>query len=142
MLLDETPATLLRHTLQNFTTAPDRSALLRINDSLTTLSDSRSYRLNDSQKQLRALQRRLATISQQHKETLETHDNQRHTTEIVELDSKKFRVAKVAQDLEVEGERLEGELGRLRGVLGGLESEGVEGGRGEREAREGDDPDV
>lgn len=143
MLLDETPATLLRHTLQNFTTTPDRAALLRINDSLHTLSDSRAYRLSDSTKHLRTLQRRLATISQQHRETLESHDGgHKHTTEIVELDSKKFRVAKVAQELEIEGERLEGELGRLRGVLGELEGEGVEGGREVRKGREGDDPVV
>lgn len=45
------------------------------------------------------------------------------------LDAEKFRVAKGAYDVEVEGERLEGELAGLRGQLEGLEREGVEGGR-------------
>lgn len=142
MLLDETPATLLRHTLTNFSTPPDRAAITRINDSLTTLADSRSYRLSDSEKHLRLLSRRLATISAQHREAVQEHDSARHGAEVVELDSKKFRVAKGVQELEVEGERLEGELGSLRGELERLEGEGVEGGRGVREGREGDDPVV
>ena len=60
----------------------------------------------------------------------------------MELDTKKFRVAKKAQELEVEGERLEGELERLRRRLEELETEGVEGGGMARREREGDDPTV
>lgn len=142
MLLDETPASLLRHTLTNFSTAPDRAAITRINESLTTIADSRSYRISESEKALRLLSRRLATVSQQHREALESHDSARHAQEVMELDSKKFRVAKVATELEVEGERLEGELGRLRGELARLDGEGVEGGRQVKEGREGDDPVV
>lgn len=142
MLLDETPASLLRHTLSNFSTAPDRAAITRINESLSTIADSRAYRLSESEKALRLLSRRLATVSQQHREALQGHDSARHGAEIVELDSKKFRVAKMAQELEVEGERLEGELGRLRKQLERLESEGVEGGKAARESREADDPVV
>jgi kinetochore protein Spc24 len=48
------------------------------------------------------------------------------------LDTEKFKIAKQASDLEMEGERLEGELSRLGGVLGELEAEGVEGGEREK----------
>lgn len=54
------------------------------------------------------------------------------------LDAEKFRVAKSAYDVEVEGERLEGELAALKAQLDTLEKEGVEGGRRGSES-EGDE---
>lgn len=54
------------------------------------------------------------------------------------LDAEKFRVAKSAYDVEVQGERLEGELAALKVQLEGLEREGVEGGRRGSES-EGDE---
>ena len=60
----------------------------------------------------------------------------------MDLDTKKFRVAKQAQELEVEGERLESELDRLRRRLEELEDQGVEGDVQARRQREADDPTV
>lgn len=54
------------------------------------------------------------------------------------MDAEKFRTAKGAYDVEVEGERLAGELNSLKGILESLEREGVEGGRGSRDG-EGDE---
>ena len=54
------------------------------------------------------------------------------------MDAEKFRVAKSAYDVEVEGERLEGELAGLKAQLETLEREGVEGGRRGSES-EGDE---
>lgn len=142
MLLEEDPATLLRHTLTNFSTGPDRAAVSRINDSLSTLQTSRSLRINDAETALRKLSRQLATISSQHREATDSHDAHRHASEIVDLDTKKFRVAKQAQELEVEGERLESELDRLRRRLEELEDQGVEGDVQARRQREADDPTV
>jgi kinetochore protein Spc24, fungi type len=68
------------------------------------------------------------------------HDSSRHTSEIVELDTRKFRVAKQAQELEVEGERLEGDLETLKARLAELEEQGVEGDMVTRRGREADDP--
>jgi kinetochore protein Spc24 len=48
------------------------------------------------------------------------------------LDTEKFKIAKQASDLEVEGERLQSDLQRLGGVRDELEEEGVEGGAVER----------
>lgn len=45
------------------------------------------------------------------------------------MDAEKFRVAKGAYDVEVEGDRLGGELAGLKGTLENLEREGVEGGQ-------------
>ncbi|KAF1952320.1 kinetochore-Ndc80 subunit Spc24 [Byssothecium circinans] len=59
-----------------------------------------------------------------------------HAAEILRLDTEKFKTAKQASDLEMEGERLEAELARLGGVLGELETEGVEGGERERGAED------
>lgn len=58
------------------------------------------------------------------------------------MDTKKFRVAKQASELEVEGERLEVELGRVRRRLEELEGQGVEGDEGVRRERGQDDPTV
>jgi kinetochore protein Spc24 len=79
-------------------------------------------------------------LSSQHKEMVNGHDSGQHASEIVELDTRKFRVAKQAQELEVEGERLEGELESLKARLAQLEDQGVEGDHMTRRSREVDDP--
>lgn len=63
-----------------------------------------------------------------------------HASLIVELDTQKFRVAKAASDLEIEGERLEQELEGLKGRLHELNVQGVEGDETDRAKREMDDP--
>lgn len=50
--------------------------------------------------------------------TLSNHNPAEHAQSILQLDSQKFRVAKDASDLEIEGERLEGELAGLTRQLG------------------------
>lgn len=142
MLLDDSPANLLQATLQNFTTQPDKLAVSRVNDSLSTLAQSRSLRIHDAETALRKLSRQLNTISSQHKQTLSEHDATSHAREVVELDSKKFRVAKGVSDLEQEGERLQSELTRLKTRLAELEEQGVEGDVQARRARQADDPTV
>lgn len=142
MLLEDAPSTLLRATLSNFSTGPDRAAVSRINDSLSTLQQSRALRVNDAETALRRLTRQLNTVSSQHRDALDGHDSQRHASEIVDLDTRKFRVAKQAQELEVEGERLGSELDRLRRRLAELEAQGVEGDASTRRNREQDDPTV
>ena len=97
--------------------------------SLTALNSARTSRLTTQQTALKALSRRLNNLHSQHEYEETRHDAGKHASEILALDAEKFRVAKSAYDVEVEGERLEGELGALRGVLEGLEREGNEGGR-------------
>lgn len=46
-------------------------------------------------------------MSHQHNETVSAQNSTDHASQIVELDTQKFRVAKAASDLEIEGERLE-----------------------------------
>lgn len=58
----------------------------------------------------------------------------------MELDTQKFRVAKAASDLEIEGERLEQELDSLRTKLQQLELQGVEGEDQIKENRALEDP--
>ncbi|OQV04980.1 hypothetical protein CLAIMM_09784 isoform 3 [Cladophialophora immunda] len=140
MLLDEDPATLIRATISNFNIAPDKAALSRVNDSLSTLQQSRELRIRDAETALRKLSRKLATLSSQHREVLSSHDSGRHASEIVQLDTKKFRVAKQASEVEAESERLEAELERLKIRLCSLEEQGVEGDENTRQAREVDDP--
>ncbi|KIW35690.1 uncharacterized protein PV07_02374 [Cladophialophora immunda] len=142
MLLDEDPATLIRATISNFNIAPDKAALSRVNDSLSTLQQSRELRIRDAETALRKLSRKLATLSSQHREVLSSHDSGRHASEIVQLDTKKFRVAKQASEVEAESERLEAELERLKIRLCSLEEQGVEGDENTRQAREVDDPTI
>lgn len=130
----------MRATVTNFNIAPDKAALSRVNDSLSTLQQSRDLRTRDAEATLRKLSRQLATLSSQHKETIAGHDGGRHTSEIVQLDTRKFRIAKQASELEVENERLEAELERLKNRLADLEDQGVEGDDNARRTREADDP--
>ena len=67
------------------------------------------------------------------------HDATRHAAEIVELDTKKFRIAKLASEMEIESERLESELNMLNERLADLEAQGVEGDEATRRSRENDD---
>jgi kinetochore protein Spc24 len=67
------------------------------------------------------------------------HNAVDHASEILRLDTEKFKIAKQASDLEIEGERLASDLNRLGNVAGELEEEGVEGGVVERP---GDDATV
>ncbi|ETI28727.1 hypothetical protein G647_01178 [Cladophialophora carrionii CBS 160.54] len=142
MLLDEDPATLIRATVSNFNIAPDKAALSRVNDSLSTLQQSRDLRIRDAETALRKLSRQLSTLSSQHRETISSHDSGRHASEIVQLDTKKFRIAKQASELEAESERLEAELERLKLRLADLEEQGVEGDENTRRSREADDPTI
>ena len=58
----------------------------------------------------------------------------------MELDTQKFRVAKAASDLEIEGERLEQELDGLKSRLQQLDLQGVEGDDVMKAKREMEDP--
>lgn len=69
-----------------------------------------------------------------------SHQSGDHAAQIVELDTQKFRIAKAASDLEIEGERLEQELETLKGRLQELELQGVEGDDAAKARRGIDDP--
>ena len=130
---------LIHHTVDNFIIQPDKLALGRINESLATLQQSRELRIRDAENSLRKLSRKLSTLSSQHKEAISTHDSVSHAAEISDLDTKKFRIAKTASEVEIESERLEGELESLKTKLADLEMQGVEGDDQARREREADD---
>ncbi|KAL8765226.1 MAG: hypothetical protein Q9209_007619 [Squamulea sp. 1 TL-2023] len=140
MLLDEDPATLIHHTIGNFNIHPDKVAIGRINDSLSTLQQDRDLRIRESENTLRKLSRSLQTLTAQHEETVSSYNNTNHASQIVELDTQKFRVAKAASDLEIEGERLEQELDSLKCRLQQLDLQGVEGDDIMKARREVEDP--
>ncbi|KAL8726470.1 MAG: hypothetical protein Q9166_006701 [cf. Caloplaca sp. 2 TL-2023] len=142
MLLDEDPATLIHHTIGNFNIQPDKIAIGRINESLSTLQQARDLRIRESENALKKLSRSLHTLTTQHNETVSSHNSTDHASQIVELDTQKFRVAKAASDLEVEGERLEQELDSLKRRLQQLELQGVEGDGAMKAKRETEDSTV
>ncbi|KAL9130524.1 MAG: hypothetical protein Q9217_001292 [Psora testacea] len=142
MLLDEDPATLIQVTLANFNTHPDKIAIGRINESLSNLQQARDLRIRESESALKKLSRNLATLKQQHNETVSAHSSIDHASQIVKLDTQKFRIAKAASDLEIEGERLEQELEGLKNRLHELDVQGVEGDEAARARREVDDPTI
>lgn len=80
------------------------------------------------QSSLSALNRTHQTLSANHNHTLSQHNPTNHAAEILRLDTEKFKIAKQASDLEIEGERLQSDLARLGNVASELEEEGVEGG--------------
>lgn len=79
-------------------------------------------------------------MSQQYNETISSHNSSDHASQIVELDTQKFRIAKAASDLEIEGERLEQELEGLKVRLHELDVQGIEGDETARARREVEDP--
>ncbi|KAL5338774.1 putative kinetochore protein spc24 [Aspergillus crustosus] len=139
MLLDENPSTLIHHTIGNFNIQPDKQAVTRINDSLTTLQQARDLRMRDAESSLRKLSRHLQALNTQHEEAAAAHDASKHSAAMVELDTKKFRIAKAASELEIESERLESELEMLKERLADLEAQGIEGDESTRREREADD---
>ncbi|KAK9776654.1 putative Kinetochore protein Spc24 [Seiridium cardinale] len=127
MILEEDPAALIRHTIHNFNIQPDRVAISRIHDSLSTLQSARDLRINDSSSQLKRLTRTLSILNSQHEELVSQHSSTAHASEIARLDTQKFRIAKACSDLEMEGERLASAAADLGARLAELESQGVEG---------------
>ncbi|KAE8371392.1 putative kinetochore protein spc24 [Aspergillus bertholletiae] len=142
MLLDENPGTLIHHTIGNFNIQPDKQAVTRINDSLSTLQQSRELRMREAESSLRKLSRHLHSLNAQHEEAVAAHDSSKHAADMVELDTKKFRIAKSATELEIESERLEGELEMLKERLADLEAQGLEGDEATRRERELDDATI
>ncbi|KZZ97299.1 Kinetochore-Ndc80 subunit Spc24 [Ascosphaera apis ARSEF 7405] len=142
MLLEEDPATLIHHTIGNFNIQPDKLAITRINDSLSSLQQSRDLRIRDAEISLRKLSRTLKTLDAQHEELVSMHDPAKHASSMVELDTQKFRIAKAASDYEIECERLEAELETLKARLAELEEQGVEGDESARREREANDATV
>ncbi|KAI0132187.1 kinetochore protein spc24 [Xylariales sp. AK1849] len=128
MLLDEDPATLIRHTINSFHIVPDKTAISRIHDSLSTLQSARDLRVTEAESSLKKLSRTLHTLQSQHEELLSTHSSTAHASEIARLDTQKFRTAKATSDLEMEGERLASTAADLGARLQELELQGVEGG--------------
>lgn len=88
------------------------------------------------------LERNYKTLNYQYNENVEADKVIDHVSRIAELDTQKFKVAKAASDLEIEGERLEQELEGLKTRLHELDVQGVEGDEAARARREVDDPTV
>ena len=86
------------------------------------------------------ISRNLTTLKHQHQETVSANSSIDHASQIVELDTQKFRIAKAASDVEIEGERLEQECDSLKSRLHELEVQGLEGDDAVRAKREADDP--
>lgn len=105
---------------------------MRISDSLSTLATFRAAQLNSLTSTLQKYSRQHQTLASTHNMTISQHDATSHASEILRLDTEKFKIAKQASDLEIEGERLQSELSRLGNVLADLEEEGVEGGERDR----------
>lgn len=128
VLFDEDPKELLKETTAQFHIAPDRDSISRISDSLASLSNARTSRLDHQQALLKSLSRRLNGLEEGRRWEEDRHDAGGHAARMLKMDTEKFRVAKGASDAEIESERLEGEIAGLRQQLDVLEKQGVEGG--------------
>ena len=135
-LTDTNPFQLIQQTTNNFHTSSDLSCLSRISSSINTLRSARSLRLQSLSQSLTQVSRRVHHQQQELESELSRHDPASHAQEILALDTDKFRVAKSASELEIEGERLEGELRGLKNQLHVLEEAGDEGNERERGAED------
>lgn len=126
--LNTYPPQLIHHTIENFNIGPDKHAVSRVNESLSTLNQARDLRIKDAETALRKLSRQLSTMQSQHAELTSQHRSSDHANSISQLDSQKFRIAKAASDLEMDTERLSSQAADLSARLTELELQGVEGG--------------
>ncbi|KAH6895242.1 kinetochore protein spc24 [Thelonectria olida] len=127
MLLSEEPGTLIHHTINNFNIQPDKLAVARVQESLSTLKQARDLRIADAENSLRKLSRQLSTQTSRHDDLVEAHASADHASNIARLDTVKFRTAKAASDAENEAERLAQQAADLAARLQELELQGVEG---------------
>ena len=116
--------------------------MARINDSLATLQQARDLQRQEADQALKKLARQLGTLQAQHAELVSTHSPAEHASEISRLDTQKFRTAKAASDLEMETERLAGQLADLGARLQELELQGVEGGDADGAGRDAVEDEV
>ena len=124
------PLQLIHHTIDNFNISPDRLAVSRIAESLSTLQQARELRLRDGESSLRKLARQLNTLSAQYDELVDMHSAHDHASRIASLDTRKFRTAKAASDAETDAERLALQAADLSARLQELELQGADGGGG------------
>ncbi|CAK7197910.1 putative kinetochore protein spc24 [Sporothrix eucalyptigena] len=127
MLFEEDPSVLIQHTVDNFNTAPDKAAVARIKESLSTLQEARQLQVEQAEAALKRLARQLNTLGAQHDELASKHVSAAHAPTIAHLDTQKFRVAKAASDLEMETERLSAQAADLSAKLQELELQGDDG---------------
>ncbi|KAH7189265.1 putative kinetochore protein SPC24 [Fusarium flagelliforme] len=127
MLLSEEPATLIHHTIENFNIAPDKTAVSRVTESLSTLQQARDLRVREAESSLKKLSRQLATHTSRHDDLVTSHSSADHASNIARLDTLKFRTAKAAADAETDAERLALTAADLKARLRELELQGVEG---------------
>ncbi|CAK7212405.1 putative kinetochore protein spc24 [Sporothrix bragantina] len=118
---------LIQHTVDNFNTAPDKAAVARIKESLSTLQEARQLQVEQAEAALKRLARQLNTLGAQHDELASKHVSAAHAPTIAHLDTQKFRVAKAASDLEMETERLSAQAADLSAKLQELELQGDDG---------------
>jgi len=140
---DKPFAQLIHHTINNFNIQPDKLAVARVTESLSTLQQARDLRVRDAEASLRKLARQLATLESQHEHEAAAHSSPAdHASRIATLDTQKFRTAKAASDAEMEAERLASRAADLAARLQELDLQGVEGdlGSGGDGGRRGKDP--
>ena len=124
------PPQLIHHTINNFNISPDKLAVARIGESLSTLQQARDLRVREAEAALRRLARQLATLGSQHEELAASRGAAGpadHASRIARLDTAKFRTAKAASDAEADAERLALTEADLAARLRELELQGVEG---------------
>ncbi|KAI5463091.1 Spc24 subunit of Ndc80-domain-containing protein [Mariannaea sp. PMI_226] len=127
MVLLEEPATLIHHTINNFNIQPDKLAVARVQESISTLKQARELRIADAENSLKKLSRALSSQTSRHDDLVEQHASADHASNIARLDTVKFRTAKAASDAENEAERLALQAADLAARLQELEIQGVEG---------------
>lgn len=113
--------------MSNFNINPDKMAVSRIQESLSTLKQARELRTRDAESDLKKLSRQLNTLNSQHEDMIAAQGATDHGATISKLDKAKFRTAKLASDAETEAERLAQQAADLAARLQELDIQGVEG---------------
>lgn len=128
LLILTNPPKLISHTINNFNIQPDKLAVARVQESLSTLKQARDLRIAEAESSLRKLSRQLGAQTSRHDDVVEAHASADHASNIARLDTLKFRTAKAASDAENDAQRLALQAADLAARLQELELQGVEGG--------------
>jgi kinetochore protein Spc24 len=116
-----TSTQLISNCITNFNIAPDKACLKRTHSALSNLSTARSHLLTRHRTQLTQLTRSLSALNSTHALALQSHNAAQHAADMLRLDTEKFRIAKEASELEIEGERVEKDVGSAKRSLEEIE---------------------
>ncbi|RPA82048.1 Spc24-domain-containing protein [Ascobolus immersus RN42] len=123
VLLDENPATLIAHVVENFGADSDITALERIQANIRITAEARARKLDAMREEIAALERELAGARAQTAAAEENRAKRDHEKTMMELDREKFTLAREILEADAKIHELHEERARTDEEIARLEEE-------------------